>query len=300
MKVFLPGATGYIGSALAGALIRAGHQVTGLGRSQQRAAPLEARGLTFLRADLSDARLLEQEAKDHEVTVYAAAEYGPHRAERDAKAVAAILAGAGAGAGLKVFVYTSGVWAIGPTGERAADESTPVRPNPLVAWRPAVEKQVLEGASSKVRTQVVRPGVVYGGHGGYLGGWIRQALEEKRIRVVGDGKNRWPIVHLEDLAELFRLVIDRGAPRSVYHATDDTAHTVESLARVIARAAGIERVETWPLPEARAQLGPVAEALVMDQVVKSPASRRLGWKPRRELPSQADAVYDEYVAVSVS
>ncbi|HEX2187724.1 MAG TPA: NAD-dependent epimerase/dehydratase family protein, partial [Longimicrobiaceae bacterium] len=161
MKVLLAGATGYVGSAVAEALLAAGHEVTGLARSDGAAARLRAAGPGVRRGDLLEPDALAPAVVDADAVVHAAALPG----DADAAAVRALLAmleGTG-----KTWVYTSGAWVLGSPGDRVADEDAPTdSAAELVAWRPAVERATLEAAGRGVRSVVIRPAMVYGRGGG--------------------------------------------------------------------------------------------------------------------------------------
>ncbi len=104
------------------------------------------------------------------------------------------------------LVYTSGCWVLGNTGDVPADERAPTaNAAELVAWRPAHERKVLDAAGDRLATAVIRPGIVYGGRGGILAGMFESAVEGGAAEFIGDGDNRWSLVHREDLAELYRL-----------------------------------------------------------------------------------------------
>src|SRR4029450_1243631 len=100
----------------------------------------------------------------------------------------------------KTFLYTSGVWVYGSTGDQPADETTPLTPLHLVAWRPAHEQMVL--SATNVRGIVFRPGCVYGKPGSLTAAWFEGASKGD-LSVVGDGKNRWAMVHVDDVAEAY-------------------------------------------------------------------------------------------------
>jgi nucleoside-diphosphate-sugar epimerase len=184
------------------------------------------------------------------------------------------------GAGRRITVlYTSSASVLGHV-DGGADEQTPVAPPALVAWRPAHETAVLEGARrSGARAAVIRPGIVYGGASGAVAELL-QAAANGLIRVVGDGLNRWPCIYDRDLADLYlRLAVHPDA-EGVFHATDHADERVADIVDAIARHARTRPdVRHVPLPEARQKLGPYAETLALDQVVRSPRARALGWTP---------------------
>lgn len=280
MKVLLTGATGYIGSAVAEALSRAGHEVTGLARSDEAADRLKARNIRALRGDLTDTDLLSAAAREADGVIHTALPHSPDAPDIDRKAVEAILNSL-EGTN-KPFIYTSGIWVYGSTGDAVATEETPLNPTPMVAWRPGDEDLALGGAERGVRAVVIRPGIVYGGSGGIIGGMVAEAREKGVVRFVGTGDNRWPQVHLEDLADLYVLALEGATAGTVLNATSHESVRVRDVAEAASRAVGAAgRVEAWPLEEARQRLGAYADALALDQQVSGKrAEELLGWKPR--------------------
>jgi nucleoside-diphosphate-sugar epimerase len=184
---------------------------------------------------------------------------------------------------------------LGDTGGTAT-ESAPPRPPAAVAWRPAHEQRVLGASGGAVATAVVRPGIVYGERRGLVSPWFEQAERDGAARVVGDGKNRWTFIHRDDLADLYRLVVERRAT-GIFHGVDGAAPTVGEAARAASAAAGRGEVRSTPLEEARNQLGPVADALLCDQVVASARGAEVGWRPRRaSFVAAAAEAYREWKA----
>lgn len=279
MKVLLTGATGYIGSAVAAHLLAARHEVVGLARSQESAHKLLERGVSVHRGDLHDSESIAEAARQAEGVIHTASTNGPDAPAADAQTVAAIL-NALEGTN-RPFIYTSGIWVLGNTHDRLADEESRLDPTPLVAWRPANEQRVLEAAARGVRSIVVRPGIVYGREGGIIGGMIQSGRQSKVVRFVGTGENRWPLVHVDDLADLYVRALEKAPAGTLLMATAGKSMRVREVAELVARAAGINgQVESWPVEQARERLGPYADALVLDQQVSSQkAMRLLGWTP---------------------
>ncbi len=164
-----------------------------------------------------------------------------------------------------------------------------------MAWRPAHERLVLGSTTETLATAVIRPGMVYGGKGGLVSSLFASAVNEGVVAYVGDGRNRWSLVHRDDLAVLYRLVLERRA-REVFHGVDGVPARTAELARAAAEAAGKGgATRSVPLEEARKQMGPVADALVLDQVVVTRRAGELGWKPaRRSFLESARAAYLEW------
>jgi len=279
MNVLLTGATGYIGSVVAEVVIAAGHSVTGLARSDAAAGQMSLKGIVPIRGDLTSPSTLAPAAKAADGVIHAGT---TNDGGLDREAVRAML-DAVLGTG-RPFIYTSGIWVLGNTGDTPADESAPLNPIALVAWRPAVEAVVLKAAKQNVRAIVIRPAIVYGRGGGIPAELVKSARETGSARYVGDGQNRWPMVHVHDLADLFARALDLAAPGTLLHAADDTAFRVREIAEAASDAASAgRRTSSWPLEEARKSLGAYADALVLDQLVSAErAKAMLGWNPREK------------------
>ena len=163
---------------------------------------------------------------------------------------------------------------------------------PVVAWRPPVERLVLESAGRGLTPLVIRPGLVYGGAGGILGFLLGNATPEKGVEIIGNGHNHWSPVHRDDLADLYVRAAEQAPVATIHNATDGSSPTVEMVARALSRALGYEgRISMVPEEEARKRLGGFAEGLLLDQVISGDFSlRTLGWLPRhRSIVSEAAA-----------
>ncbi len=275
--VLILGASGYVGRAVAEHLRERGSRVVAVQRPGS-ASELPA-GVEVRPGDLTDpASLTTAVTPDVDAVIHVANPTGDEAV--DAAALDALLAplrGTG-----RAFVYTSGVWVLGATDDRVADETTPVNPIPLVAYRPRLERAVLDAAADGVRAIVLRPGVVYGRGGGIPAMFVGLAAQRDAGTYVGDGA-RWPMVHLDDLAELYGLVLDRAEPGALLHGVSEPAVDTRALAEVAATAAGVRGVSAWPLAAAREVLGAAfADALALDQAVSAErTAAALGWAPTR-------------------
>jgi len=277
MTVLVTGASGYIGSAVVLKLRESGHEVDALARSDVAAARVEAQGARPLRGSLRDLHVLAQAARNAGGVIHIALEWSPEACDIDRGAVETMLS-ALAGSG-KPLLYTSGVWVMGDTGGRIAGELAPLRPPAIVAWRPAIERAVLDAAGNNIRSIVIRPAMVYGRGGGFVGNLLNVARRTGRLRVAGNGENHFSFVHVDDLAVLYVRAMDRSAAGEIYVAADGPPTKVKDLAEAVCRAAGASApVQYVPLEQARAEMGPIADALVMDQMIGSTkAARQLGW-----------------------
>ena len=282
MQIFLTGATGYIGSAVLETLVRAGHDVTALVRDPEKADYLSRRGVRAVIGDLDKPASYGAEAERAEAVVHTALDGSARRDTIDRHAVDTFLAAASnraASGKPATFVYTSGIWVLGDTASPAAEDA-PVNPTPLVAWRPAHERLVLDaGRLHAFRTVVLRPGIVYGGSRGIIADLLKNAANGL-VRVIGEGKNRWPCVYVRDLADVYLRVTANPEASGVFHANDEADETVGDIVDAIAHQVRMRPdIRHVPLAEARAKMGAYADALALDQRVRSPRARALGWTP---------------------
>src|SRR5205807_2265003 len=167
MRVFVTGATGYVGFAVATALRRAGHDVYGLTRAVAKTPQLARQEIRPVIGDIGDPKSYADTAEACSVLVHAAFESSASGVTKDKTAVDALIEAGRRGSQPKTLIYTSGVWVHGDTGGKLVDETEPLHPIKLVAWRPPHEQMVLQ--AQVVRGLVIRPGCVYGGRGGLPG-----------------------------------------------------------------------------------------------------------------------------------
>jgi nucleoside-diphosphate-sugar epimerase len=138
---------------------------------------------------------------------------------------------------------------------------------------------VLQAAAPNLRTSVIRPGIVYGGNRGIVSDMLKNALNGL-IRVIGSGENHWPLIYDRDLADLYVRVATVSCASGIYHATDGTDETVNTIVEGIIRHMKMPPdVRHVPLDEARKKMGAYADALALDQRVGCARSRALGWAP---------------------
>ncbi len=292
MRVFLTGGSGYVGSAVLDALVRHGHQVDALVRNREAAALVQARGARPILGDLTAPASWRDAAAAADAAVHTATEYNARQREVDAIAVDTLLALPPRNG--RVLIYTSGIWVLG-SAPAPVDEAAPVNPVDIVSWRPAHELRVMASAASGVRAVVVRPGIVYGGSRGIVGDILQDAFNSL-VRVVGSGDNHWPLVYERDLGELYARLVSTPEASGVYHATDGGSETVNEIVAALCEHAPTQpSIRHVPLAEARKKMGPYADALALDQVVRSPRARALGWAPTlHSVSGNAARLFEEW------
>jgi nucleoside-diphosphate-sugar epimerase len=280
MRVFVTGATGYIGSAVCAAVKARGHDVVGLARSDEAVRRLLSRGVHPVTGSLADHHVLREMTHDADAVVYCAFEQSAQGVELESRALDVMLAAIDTNH--EAFVYTSGAWVYGNTHGKTVDETAPLAPTPLVAWRPAHEQKVHEARKHKLRTVVIRPGLVYGNGGGIPGRMLAQAKRGELV-IVGDGSNRWTTVRVDALAELYALALERAPAGAFYNGVNGDPVLYGDVARAVSRAAGGDgRVDSVSIEQARKIMGPFADALALDQrLLAAKAQLDLGWDPDR-------------------
>ena len=282
MRVFVTGATGYVGGAVAERLRQAGHTVAALARSDEAAERVYAAGMHPVRGGLADVQVLAQECALADAVVHCAMEQSRDAVLLDRAVVEAVL-DALSDSG-KAFVYTSGTAVVGDTGGAVADESTPVDPAGPVAWRAAHEALVTGAVDRGVRGIVIRPSLVYGrGGNGIVNQQVDVARSGRMVRYVGSGANRWSTVHVDDLADLYLLAVERAPAGSTWVAEGGESVSMADLAEAASRAGGGGgRTQSLSVDEARASLGWMARLLSLNLTVSSARARNeLGWRPHR-------------------
>jgi nucleoside-diphosphate-sugar epimerase len=289
-RILVTGATGYLGSAIAARLGRAGHTVLGLARDPARGAALAARGVTLVPGDLTEPATYVGLLKNCDAVVHAAAD-PKGAAALDQRVLDAVRTAAEDGR-VRRLLYTSGVWVHGDTGGAVVDEDTPLAPLTIVRWRESHEELALDLARLEVATVVLRPTIVYGGSRGILGGLFAEARDQRTVTIPGDGSQHWGLVHLDDLADAYALALEHASGGERYILNDGFEQTAGAIGQAIAKATGAE-YRTWPREEALAALGVYGEALLASQRSTAARARReLGWVPRH--PSFVDGIDEVY------
>ncbi len=288
MRVFVTGATGFIGSAIVQELLGAGHTVVGLARSDKSAAALTAAGAEAFRGDLTDLDSLKRGAAEAEGVIHTAfshdfmvsgdfskfAESGKME-QRAIEALGEALHGTD-----RPLLITSGVALLSPG--RVATEND--QRDPAVASLPRDPDRVAAAlAAQRVNAQVIRmsPSVHGDGDKGFVPTLIRVARKKGVSAYVGEGNNRWSAVHRLDAAVLYRLALEHGTAGAAYHAVADEGVPVREIAEVIGQHLNVPLVSQSP-EEAAAHFGWFGAFIGLDCPASSQITQEtLGWQPKQ-------------------
>jgi nucleoside-diphosphate-sugar epimerase len=277
MRVALTGATGFIGSHVLAELHEHGHEVTALVRDDSHAERVAAQGATPIAADLYDRPAVARLLRDADGAIHTASPGDETSADLDsAVADAAVDAFAGTG---KPFVQISGLWVYGDN--TSISEDSPVNAPAMVAWKEPIERRVL--AVEDMRGVVIVSSVAYGDGGGGVPGVLLGSPrdDDGHLIMLGTGRQHWSTVHVADLADVFRRVLEDDSARGRYVVGNGLDPTVAELTESAAVATGAPGAVPGSDDEARARLGDYfAEVLLLDQGTSATRARtELDWRP---------------------
>ena len=277
MRVFLTGATGFIGSALVPELINAGHQVLGLARSDAGAKSLIAAGAQVQRGDLEDLDSLRTGAEACDGVIHTAFIHDfskfAENCEIDRRAVGAL--GAALAGSNRPLIVTSGTGLVAP-GRTATEQDRPSSQVPRVASEEATDALGLQG----VRASVVRLPQVHDRVKQGLVTYLVAVAREKGVSAfVGEGLNRWPAVHVLDAVPVYRLALEKGTAGARYHAVAEEGVQLRDIAEAIGRGLKVPVVSMTP-DEAAAHFGWLGLFVGGDIPASSAQTQKqLGWHP---------------------
>ena len=292
MRIFLTGANGFIGSAVALALTTAGHRVRGLVRNTEKAELVKAYGIEPVVGSLDDTAVLQAEARNADAVINAAS--SDHRGA--VEALIAALSGSG-----KCFIHSSGSsivadLAVGEPSDRIFDEATPIEPLPERAARVAIDRFVL--AAPGIRSAVLCNAMIYGDALGppaqsvQIPALVRQAKASGVVRYIGRGLNRWSNVHIADVAALYVLALAK-APTGTFMYVESGEDALGDIAAAIAARLELGAAQSWSAEEAIAAWGRNLAVLSLgsNSRVRAGAAVKFGWSPARR--SAADWIANE-------
>jgi nucleoside-diphosphate-sugar epimerase len=277
MKVALTGATGFVGSHILAELLEHRHEVTALVRDRDQADRVTARGATPIVVDLYDRPAVVGLLRGADAAIHTASPGDETSANLDsAMADAAIEALAGTG---RPYLHISGLWIYGDN--TSVNEASPVNPPAMVAWKEPIERRVLD--AGEMRGVVIVASLAYGDGGGGVPGLLLASPRDENgnLIMLGTGQQHWSTVHVADLANFFRRVLEDDSARGRYIVGDGLNPTVADLTHAAAVAAEAPGAVPGSDDEARARLGDYfAEVLLLDQgTIAARARDQLGWYP---------------------
>ena len=294
MHVFVTGASGWVGRGLVPELIAAGHTVTGLARSDAAAQALRMAGAEVRRGSLDELDVLREAAEASDGVIHLAFKHdiafsGDYEAANDADRSAIVAFGEALVGSEKPFVIASGI--LGVLGlapgavatERDGLVADADRDAPVSGANGRLDNAnyTLALAESGVRSSVVRlPPATHGeGDNGFIATAIGFARDKAAIAYVGDGANRWPAVHRDDAARVFRLALEAAPPGSVLHAVGDEGVPIRLVAQAISAGLDVPVVSVTP-EQAAEYVGWLARLWAIDGPASSQFTRQLlGWQP---------------------
>lgn len=279
MRIFVTGATGFIGSVLVPDLIQAGHQVLGMTRSQAGADKLSAAGAEVLHGNLEDLDSLRKGANDSEGVIHLAFSHDFSQFEKNAaderRAIAAlgeVLAGSD-----RPLVVTSGTAIAANTNGKPSTETSPT-----ASWNPraGLETVVRELSEDGLTTSIVRLAQIHDTHKQGLVPYFLEVTRQKGVSAyLGDGSNRWPAAHVTDTARLYRLAFEKAEPGAIYHAVDEQGVTMKAIAEAHGRGLKVPVVSIKD-QDAEAHFGWLAVFAKMDMPSSSALTQqKLNWRP---------------------
>ena len=283
MRVFVTGATGFIGSAVVKELVGAGHQVVGLSRSREKAAALAASGAEVLLGSVEDAEVLRKGVASADGVIHLAFNHDFSRFAancEDDRRVIDVLGTALVGSDRPLIVTSGTAIANGASGQLAVEDNPPA--SSAKHPRAATEEAAAAVARKGANVSVMRLSQIHDTtRAGLVTYSVMMAREKKVAAYLGDGRNRWPAAHVFDAARLYRLALEKAERGATYHAVAEEGVPLRDIAEVIGRRLGIPAVSIAPT-EAAAHFGWLAAFASLDMPASSAETRKqLGWQPER-------------------
>jgi nucleoside-diphosphate-sugar epimerase len=292
VRVLVLGGTGSIGSVVVRELVGRGHDVFGLARSDVSATKLETLGVTPVAGDIASPEAWAGKLPQLDAVIHAACDFNSDMAAIDRRLLDGLLPALAARPEKTRFIYTGGCWLFGATGDEIATEATPLRPLPAFAWMVPQLRRVL--AAPDIDGIAIHPAMVYEPAGGVFHRFARDAVEREAVRIVESETVRWPLVHREDLAQLYALALERAPTGASYIGCAIDGLAVGRIARAFTKRFGTrhQAPQIVSADAIAAELGEWARGRALDQRLSGAKARReLGWQPRHLDPEREIAEF---------
>ena len=279
MRVLILGGTGLIGAAVIRELIKHRHKVLALSRSTRSMAMLKALGASPVRGDLRAPDAWVQSVRRVDAIIQVAATFTEDMGQVESKALEAIIQALGRKDGKIHLIYTGGVWLYGATGNSIANETTQFQPIPSFFWMVETSEKLLH--TQAFSTAVMHPAMVYHQKGGAFSRFIDCAKQHKQIEIWGDRATRWPLIHRDDLAVAYRLLLERPKLTGHFNASAQIGVRVDTIAKTIAQKyRSPNGFKVVPAATVRQKYGFWADGPMLDQQMESSRLQTLcDWKP---------------------
>mmetsp|Transcript_1422 Transcript_1422/g.2679 ORF Transcript_1422/g.2679 Transcript_1422/m.2679 type:complete len:305 (-) Transcript_1422:900-1814(-) len=293
--VFVAGATGYVGQAVALAFRRAGYRVVGLARTESRKTQiLRQNEITVIFGDVAKPETYATYVQRADVVVQAACDYS-NMAQQDKSILDVIVNAVNSGEGPLTVLYTSGAWVYGDRfNDELITESSPWKAPPLVAWRARHEEAILSLRNAS--GIVIRPGCIYGKSGSLTAAWFARALAGS-IKYPGTGQQRWSLIHVDDVAAAYVAAAERGARGEAYNICDPSNDSISEVLDAVVAAAAARTGQTATVefvPPTNAFEDCLAMGVHMDAFK---ARDKLQWAPAHtSFKREVDTYLDTYLA----
>ena len=283
MRVFITGSTGYIGFSAAKRIRAAGHEVFGLTRSEQNAKLLKQNEIIPIIGSMQNVDSFINTAANCDVVIHAAADYKNNTAQLDKSTVETFINSAKSFGRIKKLIYTSGTWVYGSSNNHLLTEESKTNPIKIVNWRPEVDNLIVD--TNYLDGIVLRPGCVYGGIGSMTNEFFNSALNDNSISIIGNGNNRWPMIHVDDLAEAYLLAVENDNLGShIFNIVETKSASINEIISSVEILLGSEiKKKYMSLQESIKLIGTYAEVLVINQLFDTTkAEVILNWEAKHK------------------
>lgn len=299
MNVFITGASGYIGGAVARELQKKGHNIIALARTNSTAKALQAKGYTAILGDLLQPDKWQKQAAQANVFIHCAQvrlgkrigkRWLQQAAHADRVAFTGIVEAATRSSHCTAIIYTSGISVVGDYGSEWTDENTPLKPSTTVgSYHVQGEQLAREAHSRGLPVVVIRPSLPVSAAGTFSDFFLAQAAQGK-LRYIGNGQNFCPTVHLEDLAQAYVLAVENPPVGETLIVSDNNPLTMEDFSNALTQQFGKGKAKSAPKWLVSVLAGkPLANLLSSSFRVKNDKAKKLlGWKPHH--PTFYDAL----------